>query len=192
MVSGSQLFQHSDEDWEWNDITELLVELGNNDDQPAEVQAQPFVTYDLFVTRGWGPGAEHWQLAKRYSDFAELNAQVKLESGVSLELPPKKMFGNKDRELIKQRREAFQMFLRQLCGHPVLQHSAALKRFLDPRRYADNPTDEYFKSAHIFIRNAAEWQMGDRLHGIGACAQQPCLACLSDDRSLPAGGVRGW
>ena len=49
-----------------------------------------------------------WQIVRRYSDFANLDAQLKL-SQVELPLPPKKVFGNFDRDFIAARQNGLQV-----------------------------------------------------------------------------------
>ena len=70
-----------------------------------------------------------------YSQFVELNTKVKALSGISITLPPKKVFGNKSKEFVAKRREGLQAYLLQLLHHPILQHSLVLKEFVDFRRY---------------------------------------------------------
>lgn len=50
-----------------------------------------------------------WNVSHRYSDFAQLHAALK--SGVTAlpTLPPKKVFGNTDRDFINERRVALQV-----------------------------------------------------------------------------------
>lgn len=50
-------------------------------------------------------GGTH-SVSKRYSDFVALASDVQALSGVSLPLPPKKMFGNKDSVFIAKRKDA--------------------------------------------------------------------------------------
>ena len=56
-----------------------------------------------------GPVPElHWSLQKRFSDFATLDANLSV-SGIELPLPPKKVFGNMDREFIAERQKGLQV-----------------------------------------------------------------------------------
>ena len=49
-----------------------------------------------------------WQIMKRYSDFEKLHSQLKI-SNIDLPLPPKKTFGNFDREFIAERQKGLQV-----------------------------------------------------------------------------------
>lgn len=74
--------------------------------------------YVIRVQRG--PLKENsWQIIRRYSDFVNLDAQLKI-SQIELPLPPKKVFGNFDRDFIAVRQNGlqvsmhFQLFLTNL------------------------------------------------------------------------------
>ena len=45
-----------------------------------------------------------WTVTRRYNDFANLDTALRL-SGYELPLPPKKMFGNMEREFIAERQQ---------------------------------------------------------------------------------------
>ena len=49
-----------------------------------------------------------WTVTKRYSDFVSLDAALK-PSGIELPLPPKKVFGNMEREFIAERQIGLQV-----------------------------------------------------------------------------------
>ena len=56
-----------------------------------------------------GPVPENsWTVTKRYSDFVALDAALK-PSGIELPLPPKKVFGNMEREFIAERQIGLQV-----------------------------------------------------------------------------------
>lgn len=56
-----------------------------------------------------GPSADqHWFITKRYSDFANLDAILRL-SGIELPLPPKRVFGKMEREFIAERQQGLQV-----------------------------------------------------------------------------------
>ena len=54
---------------------------------------------------------------------------------MDLPLPPKKVFGNMDREFIAERQQALQKYLNLLLMHHLLSGSIYFKKFLDPSRY---------------------------------------------------------
>ena len=49
-----------------------------------------------------------WQLTKRYSDFDNLVTHLK-PYGMELPIPPKKVFGNFDREFVSVRQKGLQV-----------------------------------------------------------------------------------
>ena len=56
-----------------------------------------------------GPVPENsWIVAKRYSDFVSLDTSLKI-AGIELPLPPKKVFGNMEREFIAERQNGLQV-----------------------------------------------------------------------------------
>ena len=66
-----------------------------------------FQEYVLRVQRG--PVAENnWTVARRYNDFANLDTALR-PSGIELPLPPKKVFGNMEREFIAERQQGLQV-----------------------------------------------------------------------------------
>lgn len=50
-----------------------------------------------------------WNVSHRYSDFAQLHAALKVGTVALPTLPPKKVFGNTDRDFINERRVALQV-----------------------------------------------------------------------------------
>lgn len=50
-----------------------------------------------------------WNVSHRYSDFAQLHAALKVGVTTLPTLPPKKVFGNTDRDFINERRVALQV-----------------------------------------------------------------------------------
>ena len=61
-----------------------------------------------------GPGKDSWVVTKRYNDFALLDSGIKL-ARTPIELPPKKVFGNLDREFIAERQRGLQVVCCFLC-----------------------------------------------------------------------------
>ena len=61
-----------------------------------------------------------WQIVRRYSDFSNLDAQLKLAQ-IELPLPPKKVFGNFDRDFIATRQNGLQV----MCMNNDTPHNIA-------------------------------------------------------------------
>ena len=67
-----------------------------------------------------GHGSEDtWTLSRRYSDFVALDNELK-HSGISLPLPPKKVFGNTSREFIAERQQKLQVSQRSILKYFLL------------------------------------------------------------------------
>lgn len=77
------------------------------------------------------------QVSHRYNDFASLHQALSM-SGLPLPLPPKKVFGNTERQFLQDRQTGLQKLLDEIHKHPLLRASIILRRFLDPQRYTDN------------------------------------------------------
>ena len=50
-----------------------------------------------------------WNVSHRYSDFAQMHAALRVGTMAFPTLPPKKVFGNTDRDFINERRVALQV-----------------------------------------------------------------------------------
>lgn len=72
------------------------------------------VVYLIKVQRGID-SKYSWQIKKRYNEFNELNAKLKL-SNYELPLPPKKAFGNMKREFLSTRQLGLQVTIHSLTG----------------------------------------------------------------------------
>ena len=58
-----------------------------------------------------------WLERKRYSDFANLDAELRI-SNIDLPLPPKKVFGNLSREFVAERQQGLQVFTSGIVFYP--------------------------------------------------------------------------
>ena len=77
-----------------------------------------FQAYIIKVQRGHG-SEDTWTLSRRYSDFVALDNELK-HSGISLPLPPKKVFGNTSREFIAERQQKLQVSQRSILKYFLL------------------------------------------------------------------------
>jgi PX domain-containing protein kinase-like protein len=65
--------------------------------------------YHIRVQRGPVNNSDTtWQIIRRYSDFATLDEKLK-PAHIDLPLPPKKVFGNFDRDFIAARQNGLQV-----------------------------------------------------------------------------------
>jgi PX domain-containing protein kinase-like protein len=91
----------------------LQLKLLLDDTQPLSCeltgteQVNDHVEYLIKVQRGYD-SKYSWQIKKRYNEFNELYNQLKV-TNYELPLPPKKAFGNKNREFLSTRQLALQV-----------------------------------------------------------------------------------
>ncbi|KAL8597509.1 hypothetical protein ACOMHN_047736 [Nucella lapillus] len=124
------------------------------------------VEYVMKVQRG--PLKDNsWQIVRRYSDFSNLDTQLRL-SQIDLPLPPKKVFGNFDRDFIAERQNGLQSFLTVVTSHPVLASSIFTKQFLDPSNYASNFLELALQHVSMIFRSESQrWEVVEPLRDIG-------------------------
>ena len=77
-----------------------------------------------------------WNLEKRFSDFAELDAALdeafKNNEDVTLpEFPPKKYFGSLSPALIKERQEGLEKYMKSLVKDSEVLQCRSLREFLE-------------------------------------------------------------
>lgn len=75
------------------------------------LQFSLFIWFQEYVLEVWRtPDIDtRWTVSHRYSDFAQLQSTLKVGSMVLPQLPPKKVFGNTDRDFINERKVALQV-----------------------------------------------------------------------------------
>ncbi|XP_070193704.1 PX domain-containing protein kinase-like protein isoform X2 [Littorina saxatilis] len=124
------------------------------------------VEYVVKVQRG--PLKDNsWQIVRRYSDFANLEAQLKL-ANVELPLPPKKVFGNFDRDFIAARQSGLQEFLSAVISNPILANNIATKQFLDPTTYSANFLELALQHVSMIFRSESQrWEVVEPLRDLG-------------------------
>jgi len=77
-------------------------------------------------------GKERWEIAKRFSDFDKIDNRLNDKFGLPpVGLPPKKMFGLNDPELIMERHKVMLAYLNDCLKRPVLLHSRELQDFTE-------------------------------------------------------------
>ncbi|GFO45019.1 mitochondrial ribonuclease p protein 1 homolog, partial [Plakobranchus ocellatus] len=114
-----------------------------------------------------GPTKDHtWQVTKRYSDFEKIDSLLRV-AGFDLQLPPKKVFGNFDRDFIKERQNGLQAYLDVITSVPVFAHCLAVKRFLDERNYSSNFLEIALQHVSMTFRSETNWDVVEALPDIG-------------------------
>ncbi|XP_025106692.1 PX domain-containing protein kinase-like protein isoform X2 [Pomacea canaliculata] len=124
------------------------------------------VEYVIRVQRG--PLKENsWQIIRRYSDFVNLDAQLKI-SQIELPLPPKKVFGNFDRDFIAVRQNGLQEFLNAVINNPILCSSIHSKQFFDPNNYSFSYVESALQHVSMIFRSENQrWEVVEPLRDIG-------------------------
>ncbi|XP_074644463.1 PX domain-containing protein kinase-like protein isoform X2 [Tubulanus polymorphus] len=114
-----------------------------------------------------GPVTENsWTVTKRYSDFTALDSVLRI-AGYDLDLPPKKMFGNMDREFIAERQIGLQAYLNVVLSYPLLASCHAVKRFFDPQNYTTNFQETALQHVAMIFRSEPTWEVVEPLTDIG-------------------------
>ncbi|KAI0234426.1 PX domain-containing protein kinase-like protein [Lamellibrachia satsuma] len=127
--------------------------------------------YTLCVQRGPVP-EHHWSLQKRFSDFTTLDAHLSI-SGVELPLPPKKMFGNMDREFIAERQQGLQQYMDAILKTHLLASNLHVKKFLDEENYKSNLQEVALQDISMLFRSETLWDVIEPLPDIGwRCRKQ--------------------
>ncbi|XP_052780068.1 PX domain-containing protein kinase-like protein isoform X2 [Mya arenaria] len=126
---------------------------------------QDHVDYSLRVYRGI-TGDVNWMVKKRYTDFANLDSDLRI-ANIVLNLPPKKAFGNFNREFIAERQLALQTYITELLQKPILANSLPMKRFLDPDNYSFNFLEEALQHVSMVLRSEKNWEVVEPLSDIG-------------------------
>ncbi|KAG7162239.1 PX domain-containing protein kinase-like protein-like [Homarus americanus] len=142
------------------------------------------IEYTLEVWRT--PDTEtKWTVSHRYSDFAQLHAALKVGAVVLPQLPPKKVFGNTDRDFINERRVALQKYLEGLLSNLTLAASLPVKRFLDPKNYTRNFQEEARQNVHIILRSGGSHEVTEVLPSCGTriCKEHFLAHPLADPKS---------
>uniref|UniRef100_T1J845 PX domain-containing protein n=1 Tax=Strigamia maritima TaxID=126957 RepID=T1J845_STRMM len=124
---------------------------------------QGHVEYVLRVERAT---TSSWQVIRRYNDFVSLNAALQI-SNVELPLPPKKIFGNMDREFVAERQIGLQNYLNAVLAHPIISSSVYVKKFLDPANYSVNYQELSLQYVSMLIRSEPEWEVVEPMPKIG-------------------------
>ncbi|XP_013417774.1 PX domain-containing protein kinase-like protein [Lingula anatina] len=141
------------------------------------------VSYEIKVQRGIA-AEKVWTVNKRYSDFVALDTCLKT-ANIDLPLPPKKVFGNFDREFVADRKNGLQTYLEAILRNLLLASSAFTKRFLDEGHYSRNFQEEALQHVSMFFRSEPKYEVIEPLPDIGwrirkqyflvKCADQPKL-----------------
>ncbi|XP_062593709.1 PX domain-containing protein kinase-like protein isoform X1 [Saccostrea cucullata] len=114
-----------------------------------------------------GPIPEHsWTVDKRYNDFVALDGELRI-SNIELQLPPKKVFGNFDREFIAERQQGLQDYLVAVADHHVLSNTLYFKKFLDSTNYAVNIPELALQHVSMVFRSEKKWDVVEPLPDIG-------------------------
>lgn len=108
-----------------------------------------------------------WNVSHRYSDFAQLHAVLKVGVTALPTLPPKKVFGNTDRDFINERRVALQKYLEGLLSNSLLASSLLVRQFLDPKNYSRNFQEEGRQNVHLVLRVGGSHEVTEALPHCG-------------------------
>ncbi len=123
------------------------------------------VDYIMKVQRGFDQKYS-WQINKRYNEFNDLYAQLKL-TNYELPLPPKKAFGNMKPEFLNTRQLGLQEFIDQILANLLLANSLPVKKFLDEENYFQNFQELALQHVSMYFRSESNWEVIEPLNQIG-------------------------
>ncbi|XP_068239289.1 PX domain-containing protein kinase-like protein isoform X2 [Palaemon carinicauda] len=123
------------------------------------------VEYSLEVFRAPDNEAK-WLVSHRYSDFVQLHALLKVGTALP-SLPPKKVFGNTDRDFINERKAALQKYIDKILSDEILAGSLHVRQFLDPKNYSRNFQEEGRQNLQIVLRSGGSHEVTEPLPSIG-------------------------
>jgi PX domain-containing protein kinase-like protein len=123
------------------------------------------VEYEIRVHKLLTPEIE-WTVQHRYNDFAALH-QALCVGGLPLPLPPKKVFGNTERQFLQERQTGLQNLLDEILKIQLLGTSLETRKFLDPHGYSENFYESALRNVSMFFRSEPNWQVVEPLRNIG-------------------------
>ncbi|CAG9318256.1 unnamed protein product [Blepharisma stoltei] len=93
--------------------------------------AKGHIEYILIITDN--VSGERWSFKRRYSQIRHLHQNLKHFSSQVPKFPPKKIFGNKNKEFIETRKRSLEIYLNSLSNNHELGQSAYFKDFIRPQ-----------------------------------------------------------
>ncbi|KAJ8948079.1 hypothetical protein NQ318_008430 [Aromia moschata] len=109
---------------------------------------------------------ETWRVDKRYNDFCKLH-NVLQTSGMPLDLPPKKLFGNMEPQFISERQQGLQRYLDSIFMNPILASSLPARSFVDPANYCQPFGELALQHVSLALRAEVGWEVVGPLADIG-------------------------
>jgi PX domain-containing protein kinase-like protein len=107
-----------------------------------------------------------WRVYKRYNDFYKLHNYLQT-SGISLQLPPKKLIGNMDPEFITERQQGLQKYLNSVLMNPILVSSLPARSFVDPANYCQPFGELALQHVSLALRGEVGWEVVGPLEEMG-------------------------
>ncbi|XP_044264656.1 PX domain-containing protein kinase-like protein [Tribolium madens] len=107
-----------------------------------------------------------WRVYKRYNDFYKLHTYFQT-SGISLQLPPKKLIGNMDPEFITERQQGLQKYLNSILMNPILVSSLPARSFVDPANYCQPFGELALQHVSLALRGEVGWEVVGPLEEMG-------------------------
>ena len=122
-----------------------------------EPDGKEFALYVIEVRRRAGESMPEaaWIVAKRYSEFHELNKRLRAQypSIRRLEFPKRQVVLKLQKDFLEKRRKALQVYLRELLTDPAVCQSREMRAFLSQRTInSTTPTDSQTDSKDFVTR----------------------------------------
>lgn len=88
-------------------------------------------THTVYIIKATGPDGANWTIEKRYREIRALHDQLSRVRGRDLpNIPPKRIFGNKDPDFVQSRQAALQQYFSELTLLERSTRSPAFAQFL--------------------------------------------------------------
>ncbi|KAJ8975205.1 hypothetical protein NQ317_000203 [Molorchus minor] len=107
-----------------------------------------------------------WKINRRYNDFCKLHNMLQV-SGIPLDLPPKKLFGNMDPQFISERQQGLQKYLDNIFMNPILVSSLPARSFVDPANYSQPFGELALQHVSLALRSEVGWEVISPVADIG-------------------------
>ncbi|CAA21891.1 Sorting nexin-3 [Schizosaccharomyces pombe] len=125
------------------DVPENILEIDVINPQTHGIGRNMFTTYEIVCRTNMPYFRLHnSSVRRRYSEFEKFHDMLERESGrVSIPPLPGKIFTQRFRDdVIEERRQGLENFLRLVAGHPLIQtHSRVLSSFLQSPEFKPTP-----------------------------------------------------
>uniref|UniRef100_A0A6T8L672 PX domain-containing protein n=1 Tax=Hemiselmis andersenii TaxID=464988 RepID=A0A6T8L672_HEMAN len=110
----------------------------------------PGTGHTEYVFQISGAGGKSWKVARRYSEFLDLDNKLRQMFGRPTRpfppLPEKKLIGSTSSEVVEKRQPMLAAYLQAVLENSILSSTAEVQRFIDAEADSVPPTPSVFRS----------------------------------------------